>query len=69
MLKRLKKQWKRHWNCFPWFVCGMTILIKGEIGRFSYALTWITVLVLIWWKLPTVGLDEFEKEMEDTENE
>lgn len=47
----------------------MMILIKGEISGFSYALIWITVLVLIWWKLPTVGLDEFEKEMEDTENE
>ena len=69
MLKRIKKEWNRHWNCFPWFVCGGVILIKGEISRFAYALVWITVLILIWWKLPTVGLNEFEKEMEDKEDE
>ena len=69
MLKRIKREWNRHWNCVPWFVCGGSILIKGEISRFAYALAWITVLVLIWWKLPTVGLNEFEKEMEDKEDE
>lgn len=28
--KRLKAYYYKHWNCLPWFICGLAILIRGK---------------------------------------
>lgn len=49
-------KWKelciRHFNCLPWFVCGLMVMIDGNISRWEYGCLWIAILLLIWWKLP-----------------
>lgn len=57
----VKRMWARHWNCIPWFVCGLLILIKGNIGRFAYGLTWLSVLVLLWLYCPTTSFKSLEE--------
>ena len=61
MRKRLKEIFDKHWNCIPWFICGMAILIKGDIGRGAYGLTWITVLILLWRYCPTISINRLEE--------
>lgn len=68
-MRKLKKAWNRHWNCLPWFVCGLSILIQGDIGRWAYGLAWVTILVMTWHYCPTIGMKEFEEKLEDKENE
>lgn len=52
MRKKIRKELNRHWNCLPWLACGLSVLMRGEIGRVTYGLTWITVLMLLWIRCP-----------------
>ena len=40
-------------------------LIKGDIGRWAYGLTWATVLIMTWHYCPTVNIDRLSNEEED----
>lgn len=56
--KRLKRYCDKHWNCLPWFICGIVILLKGNISRYSYGLAWATLLMMLWWYCPTENINK-----------
>ena len=63
----IKKMWDRHWNCLPWFVCGLSVFVEGDIGRFEYGLIWMSLLILLWNFCPATffkrkSLEEKERE-------
>lgn len=65
MAERFKKMAEHHWNCLPWLICGLLILIKGNIGRWAYGLTWVTVIVMIWHYCPTININRLSESEED----
>lgn len=65
MRKKFKKMLDTHWNFLPWFICGLSILIKGDIGRWAYGLAWVTILVMTWHYCPTVNINRLSKEKDD----
>ena len=64
MRKKIKKIFDIHWNCLL-FICGLSILIRGDIGRWAYGLTWVTVLVMIWHYCPMLNIDKLLEGKED----
>lgn len=47
-MRRIKRMIFKHFNCIPWFIVGIQILVDGEISRWQYAMCWICTLVMIW---------------------
>lgn len=60
-MKRIKRIFYKHWNVLPWFCTGLFILIDGNIGRFTYGITWGSVMVLLWIYCPTVNFKSLEE--------
>lgn len=56
--KRLKTYYYKHWNCLPWFICGLMILIRGDISRFNYGSMWIALLIMMWFFCPTDDINK-----------
>ena len=52
MMKKLKEIFEEHYNCLPWFVCGLIELIQGDITRFEFFCIWMALLILIWFRIP-----------------
>ena len=52
MKKKMKRIFRKHWNCIPWFLTGIAIMAGGEIKKYHFFLTWSIILVLIWFRLP-----------------
>lgn len=52
MRKEIKRIFWKHWNCIPWFLTGISIMLGGEIKMYHFFLTWLAILVLIWLRLP-----------------
>lgn len=50
-MKKIKKMFWKHWNCIPWFLVGISIMLDGEIKIYQFFLTWLAVLALIWLRL------------------
>ena len=48
----------KHWNCLPWFICGLAILIRGNISRFNYGSMWIALLIMMWFFCPTEDINK-----------
>lgn len=51
-MRRIKRMIFKHFNCIPWFIVGIQILVDGEISRWQYAMCWICTLVMIWMYAP-----------------
>lgn len=51
-MRKIKKELYKHFNCIPWLIVGIEILVDGEISRFQYAMCWICTLILIWHYAP-----------------
>ena len=47
-MRKIKKELYKHFNCIPWLIVGIEILVDGEISRFQYAMCWICTLILVW---------------------
>ena len=45
-MKKLKSILKKHWNCLPWFICG--IMMDGEVTLEQFFLAWVMILWDIW---------------------
>ena len=58
--RKCKELFWEHFNCIPWFVCGMFNLL-GEVSKFEYALCWICVLILIWMYVPADPVQQHRK--------
>lgn len=56
---------KHHLDFLLWLIGGVAILINGEISRFAYGLTWISLLTMLWYYCPTCSI----KRLEGKENE
>ena len=52
MKKKMKRIFRKHWNCIPWFLAGIAIMAGGENKMYHFFLTWLIILVLIWFRLP-----------------
>lgn len=52
MRKKIKHMFWKHWNCLPWLLCGISVLIEGEVEMYQYILVLFVLLMLIWVKLP-----------------
>lgn len=37
-MRRIKRMIFKHFNCIPWFIVGIQILVDGEISRWQYAM-------------------------------
>lgn len=59
--KRLKTYYYKHWNCLPWFICGLMILIRGDISRFNYGSMWIALLIMMWFFCPTEDINKLSE--------
>lgn len=57
--QKVIRMYEKHWNCLPWIVCGATIMIRGDIGRFEYGLAWLAIVLFLWIH-PTVPLRKLE---------
>lgn len=51
-MRRIKRMIFKHFNCIPWFIVGIQIMVDGEISRWQYAMCWICTLVMIWMYAP-----------------
>lgn len=51
-MRRIKRMIFKHFNCIPWFIVGIQILVDGKISRWQYAMCWICTLVMIWMYAP-----------------
>ena len=52
MRKKIKHIFWQHWNCLPWLLCGISVLIEGEVEMYQYIFVLFALLMLIWMKLP-----------------
>ena len=34
MRKKIKHIFWQHWNCLPWVLCGISVLIDGEVEMY-----------------------------------
>ena len=59
--KRMKTYYHKHWNCLPWFMCGFSILIKGNISSFNYGAMWIALLIIMWLFCPTEDVNKLSE--------
>lgn len=58
----LRLSWRvKHWNCLPWFICGLMILIRGDISRFNYGSMWIALLIMMWFFCPTEDINKLSE--------
>lgn len=48
----IKRIFRKHFNCLPWFVCGLYEMLDGSVSAFYFALCWACLLVMIWRFLP-----------------
>lgn len=53
MKKKIKGMFWKHWNCLSWLLCGISVLVDGQVKMYQYLLVLIALLILIWRKLPT----------------
>lgn len=67
--KRLKAYYYKHWNCLPWFICGLMILIRGNISRFNYGLMWIALLIMMWFFCPTDDINKLSGKQDKGDDE
>ena len=65
--RKCKELFWEHFNCIPWFVCGMFNLL-GEVSKFEYALCWICVLILIWMYVPADPVKAMHRRSSDGKN-
>lgn len=56
MKNRIKEFLEVHWNCLPWFVAGIVVLIEGNISRGVYFLCWLTLMMAIYMCMPLKGI-------------
>ena len=47
-MKKLKSIFKKHWNCLPWFICGIAVMVDGEVTLGQFFLAWVVTLWLAW---------------------
>ena len=40
-MRRIKRMIFKHFNCIPWFIVGIQIMVDGEISRWQYAMCWM----------------------------
>lgn len=52
MRKKIKHIFWQHLNCLPWFLCGISVLMDGEVEMYQFILVLFALLMLIWIKLP-----------------
>ena len=52
MIEMAKPIIEKHYNCLHWFICGLLVLIGGDISRWDFFCVWVTLLILIWYRLP-----------------
>ena len=63
-MRKAKKLFFQHFNCIPWFVVGIQILIAGNISRWQYFLCWISTMALLWIYCPGQICKEEKEEMQ-----
>lgn len=51
-MRKIKRMLFRHFNCIPWLIVGVQILVDGNVSRWQYAMCWICTLVMIWMCAP-----------------
>lgn len=57
-MRNIKKIFWKHWNCLPWLLCGISVLVDGQVKMYQYLLVLIALLILIWCKLPIDNIKE-----------
>lgn len=46
---RIKKEWSLHWNCLPWLVAGIfLLLLPRDITKLEYFVTWAVLIGFLW---------------------
>lgn len=58
MIKKIKNMFWKHWNCIPWFVVGIDILLGDKISKWQFAACWVCILLFVWKWFPTDGDDK-----------
>lgn len=64
-MRRIRRMIYRHYNCLPWLIVGIQILVDGNISRWQYGLCWISTLFLIWHYAPNKTYAERGKKVVD----
>lgn len=47
-MKKLKSTFKKHWNCLPWFICGVAVMVDREVTLGQFFLAWVVILWFAW---------------------
>lgn len=47
-MKKYVEKYKRKWYVLPWFICGISVIIDGNITRFQYGLCLAALLYFLW---------------------
>lgn len=62
MIKKIKRTFWKHWNCFPWLLCGISVLVEREVKMYQFLFVLLALLIVIWVKLPgDIDIDNADK--------